>query len=120
MSIFSNLWNLVTGKSVINDLIHSLLADGGLQGLMNKLNLKGLGEIFASWVGTGKNLSITPNQLWDALGARRVLDLAQKFGLPVQTVLDWLAQYLPSHVDSLTPEGKLPDGSIPVQIQPPY
>src|SRR5450759_2972976 len=44
---------------------------GNMQGLLNKLQQSGLGPQVASWLGDGKNMPITPDQLRTAWAARR-------------------------------------------------
>lgn len=78
-----------------------------LDDLMNQFKDKGLGDVFQSWVGTGANRAITPDQvkhgLGDQLGA-----LAAKAGIPQDVLAQKLAKYLPGVVDKLTPGGSIP------------
>lgn len=80
---------------------------GGLQGIVNQLEHGGLGDQVKSWLGNGGNLQVTPAQLEAALGDEQVRQLAQQFGIPVDTVLNLLAQHLPAAVDQASPNGKL-------------
>jgi uncharacterized protein YidB (DUF937 family) len=80
---------------------------GNMQGLLNKLQQSGLGPQVASWLGDGKNMPITPDQLRTALGSSQIQQLAASFGIPVDKVLASLAEHLPSVVDKLSPNGKL-------------
>lgn len=94
-------------------LLGSKPADGSagpnpLEVLMNQFKDKGLGNIFASWVGTGKNEPVTPDQIKDGVGDEQMQAMAQKAGLPVDTLADKLAKYLPGLIDKMTPGGKLP------------
>jgi uncharacterized protein YidB (DUF937 family) len=91
-------------------LISAVLAKtdmGNVQGLLDKLQQSGLGPQVASWLGNGKNLPITADQLRAALGNTQLQQLAASFGLPVDKVLASLAEHLPSVVDQLSPNGKL-------------
>ncbi len=81
---------------------------GGLGGLLDSFNRSGHGDIANSWVGTGDNRPIAPNQLADALGPDTVDQLSQQTGLPQQDLLSELSHVLPGVVDQLTPHGRLP------------
>jgi len=80
---------------------------GDLQGLVTKLEQGGLGKQVQSWLGDGQNLSVTAEQLRSALDNDQVKQIAAHFGLPVDRVLDLLAQYLPEIVDKASPGGTL-------------
>jgi uncharacterized protein YidB (DUF937 family) len=84
---------------------------GGLGGLLQQLQQGGLGEAAQSWVSTGQNLPVSPDQLQAALGADRIDALAQQAGMPAADLSSQLAQYLPQVVDQLTPGGQLPEAS---------
>ncbi len=85
---------------------------GGLNGLLSQFAAKGLGDVFESWVGTGKNASISPNQIQNVLGSDQIKNIASKLGLSSDDVLSQLSDLLPQAVDKLTPEGKIPQGDI--------
>ena len=80
---------------------------GGLQGLADKLKASGLGEQVQSWIGTGPNKSISPDQIKQSLGSGEIERLALKTKLSVEEVTSHLAAALPQIVDKLTPEGKV-------------
>jgi uncharacterized protein YidB (DUF937 family) len=81
---------------------------GGLSAIVAKLQQAGLGEQVKSWIGTGKNLPISAQQLQEALGSDVVKQLAAKFGVPVDQLSTVLAQVLPPAVDAASPNGSLP------------
>ena len=85
---------------------------GGLGGLMQSFNQQGLGDIISSWVGTGANAAITPDQIQEVLGSDEIQQLAEKSGVSVDTVKAQLAELLPSLIDKATPEGKIPEGGL--------
>ena len=68
----------------------------------------GLGETVKSWVGTGSNLPISPDQVQRVLGPDLLQQLAAKSGLSVQDLAQRLSQVLPQAVDHLTPDGAIP------------
>ncbi len=81
---------------------------GGLAGLLHQLEEKGLGQVAQSWVGTGANQSITPEQIQQALGSEWVQKLAAHVGIPPEQISEHLSEILPKIVDRLTPNGKVP------------
>ncbi len=83
---------------------------GGLQGLVQSFTQRGLGNIVSSWVSTGPNLPVSPDQIQAVLGNDAVSSLAQKAGVAPEMASSLLAQVLPGIVDKLTPEGKIPEG----------
>ena len=92
------------------DVISHLLSDpetGGLQGLLKSFQDKGLGDIAASWVGTGQNQPITAAQIQQVIGSDRLASISQRFGLSPDTVAAGLAEMLPHVIDHLSPNGQL-------------
>lgn len=81
---------------------------GGLGDLMKQLQQGGQGDAANSWVGTGQNKAIAPNDLAKALGADQIELLASQSGMSRDDLLSGLSQYLPKVVDHLTPDGRLP------------
>ena len=84
---------------------------GGIDGLVKKFQQSGMGDIAESWVGTGENRSINPDQLTNALGKDQVDAVAQQADIPKSQGASVLSQILPAMVDKLTPEGKPPESS---------
>lgn len=82
---------------------------GGLDVLINQFKQSGLEDVINSWIGTGQNQAISPNQLRQALGQRTINDLSRQSGAPQDDLLSQLSRYLPSVIDKLTPNGQLPD-----------
>ncbi|HSQ71900.1 MAG TPA: YidB family protein [Rubrivivax sp.] len=83
---------------------------GGLAGLVQQLQQAGLGDIVGSWVSTGQNQPVAPDQLGRALGSDTVAGLARQLGMSSEDMLGPLAQLLPQVVDRLTPDGRVPQG----------
>jgi uncharacterized protein YidB (DUF937 family) len=81
---------------------------GGLGGLLDKLKGAGHGNVADSWVGTGQNQSINPNDLGSALGPAVIREIAQRTGMDEQELLKQLSTALPGVVDKLTPNGQVP------------
>ena len=81
---------------------------GGVAGLVETFQQKGLGGIVSSWVGTGANQAISPQQVENALGNQQVADIASKLGVSTQDASSHIAQWLPAVIDHLTPNGQAP------------
>jgi uncharacterized protein YidB (DUF937 family) len=81
---------------------------GGLSSIIKELQQSGQGVAAQSWVGTGQNQEIAPDDLANALGSDTLQSLSQKTGLGMQDLLAGLSQHLPDLVDQLTPNGRLP------------
>ena len=85
---------------------------GGLAGLLQAFEQGGLGHLVASWVGTGQNLPVTPDQVQGALGADRIQEIAQRAGIPAGEASQAIAAVLPQVIDRLTPNGSLEPGLL--------
>jgi uncharacterized protein YidB (DUF937 family) len=82
---------------------------GGIQGIMEKFQKSGLGDVVASWVGTGQNQSITPDQITQALGQENIQVITQEVNIPAEQSGNLLSELLPVLIDQLTPNGQVPD-----------
>jgi uncharacterized protein YidB (DUF937 family) len=81
---------------------------GGLGELLDRFRNTGHGEAASSWVETGPNRDLTAGQLEEALGADTVAALTEKTGLSRAELISRLQAVLPSAVDKLTPDGRVP------------
>ena len=119
MSLLDRVTSMLGGtegeQGGLTSNIMKMLTDqqaGGLSGLVKSFEEKGLNDVIGSWIGTGENKAITPDQLQHGLGLERLKQLAEGSGLSVDDVKAKLAEVLPGLIDKLTPEGKLPEGSL--------
>ena len=109
MGLFDGLLGGIVGAgmvSVVNNLVEQ---QGGLQGLINKFQQQGLGETVNSWVSTGPNKAISPDEVHRALGPDLLQQLSAKSGLSVQELEQKLSTILPQAVDTMTPNGRVPN-----------
>lgn len=83
-------------------------AAGGLGGLLSQFQQAGLGNVAQSWVSSGPNQQVTPDQLHQVFGDDQVNQWSQQSGLPKHDLLSQLSQYLPHAVDQMTPQGQVP------------
>jgi uncharacterized protein YidB (DUF937 family) len=81
---------------------------GGLKDLLKQLQQSGLEDEAKSWIGTGPNKTIAPNDLAKALGADQINAMMEHSGLSRDELLEGLSHHLPRVVDQLTPEGQVP------------
>ena len=111
------------GGGLLTSILGQLAGGGGasstpgaggidLGSLVGKLQKGGLGDVVNSWIGMGKNLPISADQLNNALGSDKLKDIATKFGIPPDQLTQILAQHLPKVVDKLTPKGQIPSGDV--------
>jgi uncharacterized protein YidB (DUF937 family) len=108
MGMFDGLLGGAVGAemaTVVNGLIEK---HGGVQGIVAQLEQQGLGGTVRSWVGTGANQAITPDQIHQAFGSDIVKELASKVGLSPDVLAAKLSQVLPTAIDKLTPAGSVP------------
>ncbi len=96
---------------------------GGLGGLVQQMQRSGLGDVVGSWVGTGQNMPISPDQLKNALPPDVLGGLLNQLGgagggaaggagASQSDLLGQLASMLPQVVDKLTPQGQVPSGGL--------
>ena len=81
---------------------------GGLKNLLGDMEGNGQGEAVKSWVGTGANQPITPDDLARAVGIDDIDAVAKQTGMPREQVLSALSEHLPEFINQLTPNGRLP------------
>jgi uncharacterized protein YidB (DUF937 family) len=109
MGLFEGLLGGIVGAgmvSVVNNLVEQ---QGGLQGLISKFQQQGFGDTVNSWVSTGPNKPISPDEVHRALGPDLLQQLAAKSGLSVQELAQKLSTILPQAVDTMTPDGRVPN-----------
>lgn len=94
--------------TVVNSLIQQ---HGGIQGIVSQFEKQGLGPTVRSWVSTGANQPISPDQVHQVFGSDMIGQLAAKTGLSPQDLVQKLSQVLPQAIDKLTPGGQVPPKS---------
>ena len=91
--------------TVVNQLIEK---HGGLPGIVSQLQQQGLGATVNSWIGSGPNQPISPDQVHQAFGPDMIRELAARTGMNPQELAQKLSQVLPQVVDRMTPGGSVP------------
>ena len=105
------------GNAALLNAVASMLANngphgGGVGDLIGKFQQGGLGDVVASWIGTGQNMPISADQLQEVLGSKMLGNLASQLGVSHAEAADQLSQMLPQVLDKLTPHGNVPEGGL--------
>lgn len=108
MGMLDGILGGIIGAEMVT-VVHGLIQKhGGLQGMVQEFEQKGLGGTIKSWVGMGENAPISTDQIHQVLGADTIKDLAAKTGMSPQELAAKLSAVLPQAVDKLTPNGTVP------------
>ena len=89
---------------------------GGISGLQQMFQQKGLGGIFSSWVGTGQNSPVSADQLQSVLHSGALEQVAAKAGIDPSQLTSMMSTLLPNMVDKMTPNGQVPDSGVLEQM----
>ena len=89
--------------------LQMLQQNGGLSGVLSKMQQAGYGQQAQSWIGTGQNMPIDPGALSQIFGRGQLGQIAQQLGVSQEEAAGGLAQTLPQVVDQMTPQGQIPD-----------
>jgi uncharacterized protein YidB (DUF937 family) len=81
---------------------------GGLTGLSQTFQQKGLGDVMSSWISNGPNQPISADQIQHGLGGDLLTQLSQKVGVSPAVAASALTVVLPMIVNKLTPQGSVP------------
>lgn len=81
---------------------------GGLGGIIDAFQKGGLGHLADSWVGTGENMPVEPEQISQVFGEDKISAMASQLGMSQGDVSGGLAKILPDLINHVTPNGQLP------------
>jgi|tagenome__1003787_1003787.scaffolds.fasta_scaffold20664941_2 uncharacterized protein YidB (DUF937 family) len=100
--------------SVISTIVQQVLSvqEGDKQGIpaiIAKFQNAGLDKYVQSWIGTGANAPVSPEQVGSVFSLQQILSWAQQIGVSPETLQNLLAQGLPQVIDHLSPQGQMPD-----------
>jgi uncharacterized protein YidB (DUF937 family) len=114
MGVLGNLaQNLGGGQGNLMTAILSVLQNrqGGIGGLASAFQQHGLGDVVQSWISTGQNKSVSPEQVTQVLGHDQVQQIASEAGVSHEEAKTGIASMLPQIVDRLTPDGQVPQNN---------
>jgi uncharacterized protein YidB (DUF937 family) len=103
------------GNAIVSSLLKVVQSQGGVGALLGKLGGANspIASQLSSWVGTGDNADVTPDQVEQAVGTDTVAQVAADAGVSHDEAKSGLAGALPGLIDKLSPNGQLPDlGSL--------
>lgn len=105
-----SLGDMIPGRlgGLLGGAASGSVLSGGLGNLLKDLENSGHGDKAQSWVSTGENKQIAPNELESAVGADTIDALGRQTGMNRDDLLRGLSQHLPEFVDRLTPQGRVP------------
>jgi uncharacterized protein YidB (DUF937 family) len=116
MGLLDGMMNALTGTTdqsaspALPGVLSQILGGtklGNIGGLLAQLQQSGLDRQVASWLGSGSNMPVSPDQLQSALGDNHVQQMSSSTGLPIDQLMKVLAQMLPGAVDHMSPHGAL-------------
>lgn len=96
-----------SGNILLQLVLSMLQQQGGLGGVLGKFREAGMGAQADSWVGTGQNMNISPNQLEQVFGSGALSDIASKLGMSQDQAGSAMSQMLPELINQLTPQGQV-------------
>jgi uncharacterized protein YidB (DUF937 family) len=108
MGLLDGLIGGAVGAEMITVVNQLIAKHGGLPGIVSQLQQQGLGPTVSSWIGTGPNQPISPDQVHQTFGPEVMRELAAKTGMNPQDLAQKLSQVLPQVIDKLTPTGSVP------------
>jgi uncharacterized protein YidB (DUF937 family) len=105
MGLLDGLIGGVAGAEMVTVVNGFIEKHGGIKGLAEQFQRQGLGPTIQSWIGTGENLPVSPDQIQRVMGPETVQQLAAKLGIPPGELTAKMAEFLPKAVDKMTPGG---------------
>ncbi len=122
MGLFGNLVGGLVGQAmgggvkgkVVQAMVDQVMnSEKGLSGVVEQFDANGLGELVNSWIGTGQNASVSPEQVEKGFGLDMIRNIATEAKADEESVKTELSDLLPGLIDQLTPDGQLP-GNIDI------
>ena len=108
MGLLDGLLGGIVGAEMATVVNGIIAKHGGIGGMVQEFQAKGLGPTIKSWVGTGANEAISSEQVQHALGSDTMTQLAAKVGMTPQELSAKLSTVLPGIIDKMTPNGVIP------------
>jgi len=96
------------GGGLLDQLSHGV-SGTALGDILDRFRSAGSGEKVDTWVRSGPNAPISKDEVTNAIDEETLETLAQQTGLSKETLIERITRDLPSAVDRVTPDGKIPD-----------
>ncbi len=97
------------GGQLLQMVLTMLQQNGGIEGLLAKMQQAGYGGQAQSWIGKGQNEPVSADALAQIFGQGQLGQIAQQLGMSREDAAGGLAQALPDVVDRMTPDGRVPE-----------
>jgi uncharacterized protein YidB (DUF937 family) len=96
--------------TAIAGILQEVLAanGGGVAALVSRFQAAGLGSNAQSWVSTGENQPISPDQISNVFSTGQIKEWATQANTTPDKLSAVLAEALPQAVDHVTPGGQVP------------
>lgn len=100
------------GSGLLLQLALAMLQqNGGLDGVLGKFRQAGMGAQADSWVSSGQNMNISPDQLQQVFGSGSLNEIASQLGMSQNQAGSTMSQMLPELINQLTPQGQVTNES---------
>jgi outer membrane protein OmpA-like peptidoglycan-associated protein/uncharacterized protein YidB (DUF937 family) len=119
MALFDSIISSASEKLDLGDKSGTLLAallalmtnqeTGGFAGFIDRFREAGLGDMVTSWITSGDNAEISDEQVESAFGEETITTISEEVGIEREKTKEALAFMTPKVVDSLSPDGEVPD-----------
>lgn len=100
--------NAPSTASVTEAVLGMMQGHGGLGGLAQVFQQKGMGDMMNQWVSTGPNPPMSPDQAHSVFGPSQIGEIAKRLGINPQMAAAAIAAVLPMIIDHMTPNGRIP------------
>ncbi len=95
------------GGNVMGFVLQLLSKPGALQSILQQFQNAGFAEQAKSWVGTGQNMPISPQDLMKVFGQGQMQDWGKQLGVQPEQAASGLSSMLPEVINQLTPKGQV-------------
>lgn len=82
---------------------------GGLSGVLEMFRRNGMAQQVESWISTGANAGISPEQVQQVFSGSALGNVASQLGVSPAQASSAMAQILPELINQLTPQGHVPE-----------
>ena len=89
-------------------ILQFIQANGGIMAILSKFQQKGMKAEADTWLGTGPNTLISPQQVEQVFDQKSLGELGKSLGTKSSGAADTLAKVLPELVNQFSPQGSLP------------